>query len=716
MNKKTKILLILILQFILIYSVCNAMYYYPGFDEGKIVRQYDGDWIRSEESKVVRWSEDSDTNKHDDIPHNKTFGKLLYIEIAKQYNSNHDDNQVIDGGEKGWNLKSPPPYSDDKLVSLYNFLVTRGGLRGQDVADIQAATNSSPDIATILGKLKDINKHKLYQQYFALPQPKQINYNATRNLAEDKVSNYLIDKGMTKDFANRINKSDNDYNKSAYNVGVNKKVDKVLPYVKEGNYSQLDILLNYIALMKSKDEFNATIGDFSNTIDKIVYLCMKYATQYYGDGGFLVVNVKPKPVNSEHWFDYITYDDNLKGVFKIDDKLPFYQLFRIDADDPIDGSGSSYFKIEYIDNKWQYVTYVYDLESNIEIRNQKTIEVQKLEGINKKDDTALYSAIIPQNVNNWSSGISTNKLIIKNSKEIGYDIYKELTVPLYTLFNLREEGINIDKLGGHLFTTNFINFDESVENGVPRWYKIFFNDTGSWKDFEKEIGPTLTQMAKDQGVYLEVSMEPQPVEGTKANALKDPLAGLKNFWTHAYNFVQNGKGYVDSDTAQAGFKAKAGTTLYNDITGMIMIIFNSLTVFINLITMIVLAINGIKYIFADINGKAKIKENLIKIVVGISLIYIGQALYNFILTMGLNETQMSTAAGSVGGIWGIISKAAGLLAMAGVTFIGLSYLFANEELKASIKTRLIPLAIGVIFVYSSYTVIDLIVTIARQMM
>ncbi len=139
----------------------------------------------------------------------------------------------------------------------------------------------------------------------------------------------------------------------------------------------------------------------------------------------------------------------------------------------------------------------------------------------------------------------------------------------------------------------------------------------------------------------------------------------------------------------------------------------------NLVFAIVTVTLGAKYIFSGIEGKSIIKETLPTFVVGVIFFYLASNLVFFftndagtgVLNILFGGTpNFTTISGS---IWSTISIVINTVSIAGIVFIGLRYMFAGPDSKADIKKSLLPVTLGIIFVYCAFQVLNFIVQVGN---
>lgn len=175
-------------------------------------------------------------------------------------------------------------------------------------------------------------------------------------------------------------------------------------------------------------------------------------------------------------------------------------------------------------------------------------------------------------------------------------------------------------------------------------------------------------------------------------------------------------GVIDKIMSQAGgFKGtsqaigtKLSSFIKNDVVPIIGLIGN-------LVFAGVTVILGMKYIWSSAEGKSEVLESLPGFVLAVTFFYLGESLVNWISGSSLGTIANANNWNTVkNAIWGIIYIVAQYGSFAGILFLGLKYMFASAEGKASIKANFGVLAIGITFVFCATRVVNFIVAMSKQ--
>ena len=136
----------------------------------------------------------------------------------------------------------------------------------------------------------------------------------------------------------------------------------------------------------------------------------------------------------------------------------------------------------------------------------------------------------------------------------------------------------------------------------------------------------------------------------------------------------------------------------------------------NLIFAGVTVILGVKYIWSSAEGKSQVMESLPTFVLAVVFFYLADPLFDFIIevTGGVaGADDWRELSGNV--IW-VINTIVKYLALGGLIFMGVRYLLASAEGKASLKTNMGGLVIGVLFVFLSTNVVNFIIEMGSDIL
>lgn len=120
---------------------------------------------------------------------------------------------------------------------------------------------------------------------------------------------------------------------------------------------------------------------------------------------------------------------------------------------------------------------------------------------------------------------------------------------------------------------------------------------------------------------------------------------------------------------------------------------------------------GIKYMFSSIEGKSSVKETLPTFIVGAVFFYFAETIVNKINSARSDLTTSYTSLSAK--VLGTVNEVVQIGAFAIIIFIGIKYMFESPSGKASIKERMVPLIIGMAFVFSASGILGIILDAAK---
>lgn len=125
----------------------------------------------------------------------------------------------------------------------------------------------------------------------------------------------------------------------------------------------------------------------------------------------------------------------------------------------------------------------------------------------------------------------------------------------------------------------------------------------------------------------------------------------------------------------------------------------------NVIFVIITILLGLKYMFSSIGGKADVKESMIPLAIGAIFFYLPQTIFEFFNSIFNGFSSASSVDSVTGPIFSTVSTIANVAAIIAIVAVGLKYMLTNSEERAEVKQRLVPLVIGIGFVYASSKVL-----------
>ena len=146
------------------------------------------------------------------------------------------------------------------------------------------------------------------------------------------------------------------------------------------------------------------------------------------------------------------------------------------------------------------------------------------------------------------------------------------------------------------------------------------------------------------------------------------------------------------------------------------VVFNIGTLIFAAVTVIL----GVKFIWSSAEGKSEVQEALPGFVLAVVFFYLAEPLVNFLLgststitgISNVNNLNWANAGGATswnqlaGRVIIVINYIVKYLALAGLIYLGVRYMIASAEGKASMKTNMGGAIIGIIFVFLASNVVQ----------
>ncbi|MDD2375861.1 MAG: hypothetical protein PHD15_01220 [Clostridia bacterium] len=155
-----------------------------------------------------------------------------------------------------------------------------------------------------------------------------------------------------------------------------------------------------------------------------------------------------------------------------------------------------------------------------------------------------------------------------------------------------------------------------------------------------------------------------------------------------------------------------GLSIANYIKGDL---FNLVKEIGNLIFFIVAAFLGVKYIWSGVTGKSQVKETLPTFIVGATFFYSAQLIFDVFNGEFDTLFQNSSYTNVFSSIWATVVIIVQILAISGIVAIGLKYMISSADTRADIKKDLLPMVLGLIFVFSISKVLTFIVDVGQEL-
>jgi hypothetical protein len=128
----------------------------------------------------------------------------------------------------------------------------------------------------------------------------------------------------------------------------------------------------------------------------------------------------------------------------------------------------------------------------------------------------------------------------------------------------------------------------------------------------------------------------------------------------------------------------------------------------NMVFVLVTVVLGVKYIWGGVESKASVKDSLITLVVAALVFYGWDTISNLIHP---NTFIKADAQGTASVIYSTILYICNFLAVGGIVYIGIKYMMAGAEGRASLKAQSVPVVLGIVMVYATISFLSFIVGI-----
>lgn len=182
---------------------------------------------------------------------------------------------------------------------------------------------------------------------------------------------------------------------------------------------------------------------------------------------------------------------------------------------------------------------------------------------------------------------------------------------------------------------------------------------------------------------------------SQSNTNTNTNTNSTDWWGHANNFWSG-------DTSNV---AKQAMTSLDSIVNMIKVIGN-------LVFVVVTVVLGVKYIWGGVESKASVKDSLTTLVVAAIVFYGWNTISALFLNSGKNNLVFITNSWqtTANSIYNIILYILNFLAVGGLVYIGIKYMMAGAEGRAQLKTKGVPIVLGLVMVYATLTFLNFIVS------
>ena len=186
---------------------------------------------------------------------------------------------------------------------------------------------------------------------------------------------------------------------------------------------------------------------------------------------------------------------------------------------------------------------------------------------------------------------------------------------------------------------------------------------------------------------------------------------VDNIFKKSSEFFQNGEDSQDGKNQNMinelnAFLFDSDSGIYGIIKKIGYIIFAFITVIL-----------GVKYIWSGVDEKSRIKETIPLYIVGILFFFLADGIVNIVFVKELSFIAKTTDINVLTGTaFKTLATVANTIAIISLIIVGLTYMFSAADQKANIKTKLLPIVIGLIFIFSFTKVMDFVISSGGQIM
>lgn len=185
------------------------------------------------------------------------------------------------------------------------------------------------------------------------------------------------------------------------------------------------------------------------------------------------------------------------------------------------------------------------------------------------------------------------------------------------------------------------------------------------------------------------------------------------FWQQANDWYEQGKeeynntsgGSIDNLTDTNSTMKK----IIDDFSNMVNIL--GTTVIVCVTTFL-----GIKYIFGSVEGKAEVKDSLLTLVVACIFFFGWNSIWNLIFDSSSSGLIFNKGGykNVIANVFSTVSLVANILAVGGVIYIGIRYIFAGASGKAELKGKSWMFLLGIVLAFCSVGILNYISAVVNQ--
>lgn len=256
------------------------------------------------------------------------------------------------------------------------------------------------------------------------------------------------------------------------------------------------------------------------------------------------------------------------------------------------------------------------------------------------------------------------------------------------------------------------------------WDKLSQEDQSALVDFMNMIDGDVDKLKDDPANYLTKAYKDYVNRLDKNNVINTQNIAIA---TEKYNELVKKVNVADYEENQANldFWGQA-TNWFNkietsgdnpEIKELVDTFQDMINVLGTTVIVLVTIFLGIKYIFGSVESKAGVKEGLVTLIVVCVFFFGWSALRNLLFpnnSLIFIESTDTSYTSILGRIFSIATFIANILAVLGIVYVGIRYIFAGASGKGELKAKSPMLLIGIILAFASVNVLSYISQVIKE--
>lgn len=256
------------------------------------------------------------------------------------------------------------------------------------------------------------------------------------------------------------------------------------------------------------------------------------------------------------------------------------------------------------------------------------------------------------------------------------------------------------------------------------WDKLSQEDQSALVDFMNMIDGDVDKLKDDPANYLTKAYKDYVNRLDKNNVINTQNIAIA---TEKYNELIKKVNVADYEENQANFDFWGqATNWFNkietsgdnpEIKELVDTFQDMINVLGTTVIVLVTIFLGIKYIFGSVESKAGVKEGLVTLIVVCVFFFGWSALRNLLFpnnSLIFIESTDTSYTSILGRIFSIATFIANILAVLGIVYVGIRYIFAGASGKGELKAKSPMLLIGIILAFASVNVLSYISQVIKE--